>query len=216
MSLDGESRPVIVAASGGLGYAIVKHVACSHWVEGIMTDHVSKDISEFAEKNGIPLFKGNPRNGKAQAFLSNLQRKVLLSVNNLFLFDEDFLQEIEIAINVHGSLLPKYRGRTPHVWAIINNERECGITAHRISAACDAGNILVQKKIRILKTDTGGSILKKYEKIYPVASRCGVFAKTDVQNLISRNIPRADISMSIFQIKSARWQWGCFRLSARY
>ena len=38
----------------------------------------------------------------------------------------------------------------------------------------------------------------KYKKIYPVASRCGVFAKTDVQNLISRNIPRADISMSIF------------------
>ncbi|HCC52316.1 MAG TPA: hypothetical protein DEQ30_09900, partial [Porphyromonadaceae bacterium] len=37
----------------------------------------------------------------------------------------------------------------------------------------------------------------KYEKIYPVASRCGVFAKTDVQNLISRNIPVADISMSI-------------------
>ena len=38
---------------------------------------------------------------------------------------------------------------------------------------------------------------EKYEKIYPIASRCGVFAKTDVQNLISRNISRADISMSI-------------------
>ncbi|MEA4916909.1 acyl-CoA dehydratase activase-related protein [Proteiniphilum sp.] len=38
-----------------------------------------------------------------------------------------------------------------------------------------------------------------YEKIYPVASRCGVFAKTDVQNLISRNIPVPDISMSILQ-----------------
>lgn len=39
----------------------------------------------------------------------------------------------------------------------------------------------------------------KYEKLYPVASRCGVFAKTDVQNLISRNIPVADISMSILR-----------------
>lgn len=38
---------------------------------------------------------------------------------------------------------------------------------------------------------------ERYEKLYPVASRCGVFAKTDVQNLISRNIPIADISMSI-------------------
>ncbi len=167
MPLDGESTPVIVAASGGLGYEVVKHVTCSHRVEGIMTDYASKDISEFAEKNKIPLFRGNPRNGKAQAFLSKLQRKVLLSVNYLFLFDEDFLQGIDIAFNVHGSLLPKYRGRTPHVWAIINNERECGITAHRISAACDTGNILVQKKVRILKTDTGSSILEKYVKMYP-------------------------------------------------
>ena len=39
----------------------------------------------------------------------------------------------------------------------------------------------------------------KYNKIYPVASRCGVFAKTDVQNLISRNIPLPDVSMSILQ-----------------
>lgn len=39
----------------------------------------------------------------------------------------------------------------------------------------------------------------KYEKLYPVASRCGVFAKTDVQNLISRNIPTPDISMSILR-----------------
>lgn len=39
----------------------------------------------------------------------------------------------------------------------------------------------------------------KYEKLYPVASRCGVFAKTDVQNLISRNVPVPDISMSILR-----------------
>ena len=44
-----------------------------------------------------------------------------------------------------------------------------------------------------------GSQALRYEKLYPVASRCGVFAKTDVQNLISRNIPIPDISMSILR-----------------
>ncbi|MDL2323415.1 acyl-CoA dehydratase activase [Bacteroidales bacterium OttesenSCG-928-A17] len=43
-----------------------------------------------------------------------------------------------------------------------------------------------------------GKIAENYDKIYPVASRCGVFAKTDVQNLISRNVPKADIARSIF------------------
>ncbi|MDR0830573.1 MAG: hypothetical protein LBN95_10765 [Prevotellaceae bacterium] len=44
-----------------------------------------------------------------------------------------------------------------------------------------------------------GTIARDYKKIYPIASRCGVFAKTDVQNLISRNIPQADLAMSILQ-----------------
>jgi activator of 2-hydroxyglutaryl-CoA dehydratase len=45
-------------------------------------------------------------------------------------------------------------------------------------------------------SDLGNAALE-YNKIYPVASRCGVFAKTDVQNLISRNVPLPDVAMSI-------------------
>jgi methionyl-tRNA formyltransferase len=71
-----------------------------------------------------------------------------------------------MAFNIHGSLLPKYRGRTPHVWAIINNEKETGITAHKIDRDCDTGDIIRQIKIEIEENDTGASILAKYESLY--------------------------------------------------
>jgi methionyl-tRNA formyltransferase len=69
--------------------------------------------------------------------------------------------------NIHGSLLPKYRGRTPHIWAIINNEKYTGITIHDMALECDAGDILFQKRIPIKYTDTGEMVLEKYFYHYP-------------------------------------------------
>jgi methionyl-tRNA formyltransferase len=92
---------------------------------------------------------------------------LILSVNYLFIIESDVINLSKYAINLHGSLLPKYRGRTPHVWAIINNEVETGITAHFIDEKCDTGDIIFQKIIEIKIQDTGASILKKYEEVYP-------------------------------------------------
>jgi methionyl-tRNA formyltransferase len=64
--------------------------------------------------------------------------------------------------------LPKYRGRTPHVWSIINNESIAGITAHLIDTGCDTGNILEQIVVPILENDTGYSLLLKYKNLYGV------------------------------------------------
>jgi methionyl-tRNA formyltransferase len=64
-------------------------------------------------------------------------------------------------------LLPKYRGRTPHVWAIINNEKKTGITIHDITLECDAGDIFLQKEIPVKHSDTGASILRRYSFHYP-------------------------------------------------
>ena len=71
-----------------------------------------------------------------------------------------------LALNIHGSLLTKYRGRTPHVWAIINNELETGITAHLIEEGSDTGDIIEQIKINIDCYDTGADILNKFNDHY--------------------------------------------------
>ena len=63
-------------------------------------------------------------------------------------------------------ILPKYRGRTPHVWAILMEKRNCRITIHKIEEGCDTGPIIKQKKILIEPNDTGFDLLTKYENEY--------------------------------------------------
>ena len=49
------------------------------------------------------------------------------------------------AFNMHGSLLPKYRGRAPVNWMLVNGEREAGLTLHHMVARADAGDIVAQR-----------------------------------------------------------------------
>jgi len=65
------------------------------------------------------------------------------------------------AINLHGSLLPKYRGAAPIQWALINGENETGLTTFIIQPKVDKGNILLQKTIKIDQDDNYGSLAEK-------------------------------------------------------
>ncbi|MBU0467685.1 MAG: methionyl-tRNA formyltransferase [Candidatus Omnitrophica bacterium] len=65
------------------------------------------------------------------------------------------------AINVHGSLLPKYRGAAPINWVIINGETETGVTIIKLNTKMDAGDILSSEKIKILEDDTSISLREK-------------------------------------------------------
>nr|ART40788.1 L279 [uncultured bacterium] len=65
------------------------------------------------------------------------------------------------AYNMHGSLLPKYRGRVPVNWAIIHGERETGATLHQMLEKPDAGGIVAQQAVPILPDDTAGEVFNK-------------------------------------------------------
>lgn len=65
------------------------------------------------------------------------------------------------AWNMHGSLLPKYRGRVPVNWAIIRGERETGASLHRMLEKPDAGGIVVQQAVPILPDDTAFEVFNK-------------------------------------------------------
>jgi methionyl-tRNA formyltransferase len=162
---------IAVLASGNLGFICIRQLfQAGHSIDVIFTDSRSTEIQAFALEKKIPVFNSNPRNGKGIAYLNSLkiQIDIILSVNYLFIIDPDVIHYPRVAaVNIHGSLLPKYRGRTPHVWAIINNETETGITAHLISKECDAGPIIDQLHVPIEIHDTGGSILDKYLNLYP-------------------------------------------------
>ena len=68
-------------------------------------------------------------------------------------------------INLHGSLLPQYRGAAPIYWAIINGEKETGVTTFKLKHEIDTGNILLQEKIKIEDGDTAGSLHDKMKDI---------------------------------------------------
>ncbi|KAG0162780.1 hypothetical protein DFQ30_001290 [Apophysomyces sp. BC1015] len=65
------------------------------------------------------------------------------------------------AYNLHGSLLPRYRGRVPTNWAVLNGETETGATLHEMTAKPDAGAIIAQTPVPILPDDTASQVFDK-------------------------------------------------------
>lgn len=65
------------------------------------------------------------------------------------------------AYNLHGSLLPRYRGRVPVNWAVLHGERQTGATLHRMEAKPDRGAIVAQQAVPILPDDTAGEVFAK-------------------------------------------------------
>ena len=76
-------------------------------------------------------------------------------------------------VNIHPSLLPKYKGLDTHLKAIQNKDKVAGCTVHFVTAKLDSGKIILQKKVKISKKDTSISlakkVLKQEHKLYPAA-----------------------------------------------
>ena len=90
----------------------------------------------------------------------------ILSIN----FIKNFNGKI---INIHPSLLPKYKGLNTHQRAIDNKEKYSGCTVHYVNSKLDSGRIILQKKVKILKTDNSNKLAKRVLKhehlLYPKA-----------------------------------------------
>lgn len=79
----------------------------------------------------------------------------------------DILNLVDWPINIHGSLLPSYRGAAPINWAVINGERHTGVTTMVMDEGMDTGPILLQRSIGIGKNETAGSV---HDRLASVAS----------------------------------------------
>ena len=111
-------------------------------------------------------------------------------------------------INVHASLLPKYRGAGPIQWAIANGEAETGITIMQISEQMDAGDILLQKVIPIAPTDTGGSLHDKLARLGAEALGEALRLFKDGQ-LIARPQNEAEVtSAPLIKKEDGQIDWG--------
>lgn len=77
------------------------------------------------------------------------------------LCDEILNLALKGAFNLHGSLLPKYRGRAPLNWVLVNGEKETGVTLHRMTNRADAGDIVAQQSVAIADSDVALTLHRK-------------------------------------------------------
>ena len=122
-------------------------------------------LAEQAEEAGIPVYYPDNINAPEWVqFLENLQPAVLLSCYYRNMIKQEILDIPSIAaVNLHGSLLPRYRGRCPVNWQLIHGERKSGVTLHHMVVKADAGDIIAQQEVPVDKTDTAVDLFKKLE-----------------------------------------------------
>ncbi len=147
-------------------------VLLAHGVEVAMvithTDNPDENIwfdsvAALAADNGIPVITPDDANAsEVVAQIAALEPDILFSFYYRQMLKVSLLDIPKRgAYNMHGSLLPKYRGRVPVNWAVIHGERQTGATLHRMVEKPDAGEIVAKQAVPILPDDTAKMVFDK-------------------------------------------------------
>jgi len=137
-------------------------------------------VKEHAQAHGIPVFQPEKlRDGAALAILEELGPElIVVAAYGRFLPDDILALPPKGCINVHSSLLPKYRGSAPINWAILNGEKVTGVTIQRMVHDMDAGDILLQRAVRIGKTEDAAVL---YDRLAELGGELVVEAVAQIQ-----------------------------------
>lgn len=122
-----------------------------------------QSCATLAEDHGVPVFTVEPKDGdEVERIVADLAPDLILSFYYRKMIPERILKLARLgAFNMHGSLLPRYRGRAPLNWAIINGERETGVTLHVMVKAADAGDIIDREAVPVGPEETAGEVAKR-------------------------------------------------------
>lgn len=123
-------------------------------------------VKKYAAEKGLTILQ--PDKLKNPAFLQELQSlKADLQVVVAFRMLPEVVWNMPPmgTINVHGSLLPQYRGAAPINWAIINGEKETGVTTFKLKHEIDTGDILLQERIPIGENETAGEVHDRMKEL---------------------------------------------------
>jgi methionyl-tRNA formyltransferase len=122
-----------------------------------------ESVAELAQAAGVPvLAPDTPNTPGVISCLTELQPDLILSFYYRRLLGPALLALPRLgAINLHGSLLPKYRGRSPINWVLVNGETHTGVTLHYMIAPADAGDIIAQREVPIAFEDTALTLFEK-------------------------------------------------------
>jgi len=120
-------------------------------------------VDGVAKEYGLPLYPTTGVNSQEYLdVLRSLDLDLIISINASQKFKGQLLALPRLGcINVHGALLPRYRGRLPSFWVLANGETETGTTVHFMNEELDDGPILLQERVDISPSDTQDTIIRK-------------------------------------------------------
>lgn len=164
------------AAAKTLQILIEKQAECNFEIAGVLSNPPSAKgrhkeltptpVAALAAQNNIPVFTPEHLNAAAREQISPLNADLLVVFAYGHIFGPKFMAMFPMGgINLHPSLLPKYRGCTPVPAAILNRDEKTAATIQYISEKMDEGNILAQTIINLDGTETGESLLLKSAEI---------------------------------------------------
>ena len=133
----------------------------------IITDNINAKGLTYADRYKIKkkIIKFNGKGVAENKILKILKHnniKLICLAGFMKVLSKNFIKRFEGNIlNIHPSLLPKYKGLNTHERVILNNEKFSGCTVHLVNSKLDSGKIILQKKVRINKKDNSKSLSKK-------------------------------------------------------
>ncbi len=171
-------KKIIIFASGSGTNAenIIQYFKGSNIgsVTNILTNNPKAYVIERAKKFNIPVEifnKEELESGKVLQILNSFQPNLIVLAGFLLKFPKHIVDEFpHCIINVHPALLPKYGGKgmygmNVHNAIVENKEKETGITIHYVNENYDEGNIIFQKKVSVLITDTPKVVAEKIHEL---------------------------------------------------
>ena len=124
-------------------------------------------VKELALENEIPVFQpAKMRDGAALSILQSLKPDLVVVVAYGRILPDDILSVPPLGtINVHGSLLPSYRGAAPIQWSVLNGDEKTGVTTMYLSSEMDAGDIIFSEETEIGEYETSGELYDRLKKL---------------------------------------------------
>ena len=124
-------------------------------------------VKEYALTKNLPVFQPSSlRNEESLELVQSLEPELIVVAAYGKLLPEDILHTPRLgSINVHSSLLPKYRGAAPINWAVLNGESETGVTIMYMAKELDAGDIILQKKTPIGETEDAQALTARLAEL---------------------------------------------------
>lgn len=154
----------------------------------------SSPVKKYAVEQGIPVLQ--PEKLKDPAFIDQLSAlKADLQIVVAFRMLPEIVWNMPRlgTFNLHGSLLPQYRGAAPINWAIINGDKETGVTTFFLKHEIDTGDIIYKESIPILPTDNAGTV---HDKLMELGADLTVRTLDDIIADRVRPIPQDTIPVS--------------------